>query len=96
MLIRSNKNPVKNILKEKNKSKVEAKEVYFHRQVDQPGNFSCPDGEIIDSEKVCDGINHCEYSYDEIGCSYRIDVKDMGEPENINVTVSIIDVLDIR
>ena len=71
-------------------------EVYFHRQVEQPGNYACPGGSIINSEKVCDALNHCDSGYDEQDCKDRILISDFSEPANINVTASIIDVLDIR
>ena len=41
----------------------------FHLDVEQPGNFCCDDGTCIDSELVCDNVAHCQNKDDEAeGC----------------------------
>ena len=37
----------------------------LHLKVEQPGNYFCPGGEIIDSSAMCDGKSDCEDGFDE-------------------------------
>ena len=40
----------------------------LHLHKEQPGNFCCDDGTCIESEKVCDGEDHCRDKTDELDC----------------------------
>ena len=47
----------------------------LHLDVKQPGHFCCDDGLCLESEKVCDGIGHCQSFRNTFSHQWELTIK---------------------
>ena len=72
----------------------------LHPKVEEPGNYVCEDGSIIDSDAVCDRIYDCLTKEDEnIHNCQKVKFSSLykqREPKEMNITFEIVDILGIN